>query len=804
MTVKKCLDAKVSAGKITKEQADEAMKIIERFRKEHEIHAGPDGAEAIAAVMTAKELKEQATKAQQQAALTIMATYRNLGWSAKHKEGWYAGVSAIFARDIWGKAKHTNVEVRQKVVRAHLHSMFESGIDAFRTKMGGLKGSDIIGLQRFVRELYGEGTGDAAAGAHARDWTETTEYAVDRFNAAGGNIRNKKDWRLPQRTNQRVVAKDADGYRAFLYSAFAEGRLRIRDFETGLTASPKQAKQIIDGAVESIRTDGLADLTPGAVGGKKLANRRNDPRAFEWTSADAWLEHNNKWGDGDAGIYGLLTDHMEGMARDIGLLEVLGPNPDHMARVLIDTARKNGVGHFKAYSLQAIYDQVSGRSRIPVSELLANWANGVRAWLTSAQLGSAPISSVTDFATMQATSLWNAIPPTKVMSRYFSIMNPANAAERKAMVRSGLIADGWTRIAQSAHREQADVVGPGLPGKIADFVMRASGLAAHTEAGRWAFGKEFQGMMADHAGKSFSKLPDELKRTFETYGVTEKDWNIAREHGVLKEEGIAFLDPAYLARQGGEKFQAGTKIHEAILTEMDFAIPMPGARERAILVGQTRPGTLVGEMVRFGTQYKTFPVTMMTTHLMRGLSSIQAGDRGAYLAGTALGMTVMGAFALQIKEVIKGKDPKNMLDGKFWAAAFVQGGGAGIVGDFLYSGVSRTGKDWFSTLVGPGAALADDVRLLTLGNIGELGRDENTNMGRELTRFLRSYTPGSNLWYSRLAVDRMMWDQLQTLIDPQYPQAFARMRSRALKESNQDFYWKPGQALPDRGPQLTQ
>ncbi|HSG05093.1 MAG TPA: hypothetical protein VLB09_01720, partial [Nitrospiria bacterium] len=301
---------------------------------------------------------------------------------------------------------------------------------------------------------------------------------------------------------------------------------------------------------------------------------------------------------------------------------------------------------------------------------------------------------------------------------------------------------------------------------MADFVMRASGLAAHTQAGRWAFGKEFQGMMADHAGKSFDRLPKELKRTFETYGVTEKDWNIAREFGVLKEDGVSFLDPSYLASQGGEKFQAGTKIHEAILTETDFAIPMPGARERAILLGQTRPGTLVGEMVRFGSQYKTFPITMMTTHLMRGLSSIQAGDRGAYLAGTAIGMTAMGAFALQVKEIAKGKDPKEMLDAKFWGAAFVQGGGAGIIGDFLYSGMSRSNKGLVSTMAGPGFGLVEDISGLTLGNVGQLGRDENTNMGRELTRFLRSYTPGSSLWYSRLAVDRMMWDQLQTLIDP--------------------------------------
>lgn len=804
MTIEKCLDAKVEQGKITRQQADDALSLVRRLEAENFEQYGPDGARAAAMARAADELKLAAGKMEQQAALSVLATARNLDWAAQHKKGAFAAVASIFGRDIWGMAGHGNVESRQKSVRGVLHSMFESGIDAFRTKMGGLQGSDTMGLQRFVRELYGEGTGDAAAGAHAKAWTETTEYAVDRYNAAGGNIRNRKDWRLPQRADQRRVAKDAEGYRSFLYSAFAEGRLRLRDFETGLTATTKQAEEIIDGAVESIRTDGLADLTPGAVGGKKLANRRNDPRAFEWTSADAWLEHNRVWGEGDAGIYGLLTGHIEGMARDIGLLEVLGPNPDHMARVLIDTARKQGVGDFKSYALQSIYDQVSGRARVPEVEWIANIANGIRAWLSSAQLGSALVSSVSDMAVLRQTSAWNGIPASKVMARYFSLINPANSADRKAMVRSGLIADNWTRIASAAHREQADIVGPGLPGRIADFAMRASGLSAHTEAGRWAFGKEFQGMMADHAGKSYERLPKELKRTFEAYGVTEKDWNIARENGVLKEEGVAFLDPVFLGRQGGEKLEAATKIHEAILTETDFAIPMPGARERAILVGQTRPGTLVGELVRFGAQYKTFPVTMMTTHLMRGIANIQAGDRGGYLAATAIGMTVMGAFATQIKEVSKGKDPRDMGTAKFWGGAFVQGGGAGIVGDFLYSGMSRSNKGLVSTMAGPGFGLAEDVSGLVLGNIGQLGRDENTNMGRELTKFLRSYTPGSSLWYSRLAVDRIMWDQLQTMLDPQYPQAFSRMRTRALREYNQDFYWKPGQLSPDRGPQFPQ
>ena len=67
-------------------------------------------------------------------------------------------------------------------------------------------------------------------------------------------------------------------------------------------------------------------------------------------------------------------------------------------------------------------------------------------------------------------------------------------------------------------------------------------------------------------------------------------------------------------------------------------------------------------------------------------------------------------------------------------------------------------------------------------------------------RFLRSNTPGSSLWYSRLAMDRLIWDQLQELADPEYRRAFKRTEDRARKDYGQDYWWRPGQAAPQRAP----
>jgi hypothetical protein len=76
--------------------------------------------------------------------------------------------------------------------------------------------------------------------------------------------------------------------------------------------------------------------------------------------------------------------------------------------------------------------------------------------------------------------------------------------------------------------------------------------------------------------------------------------------------------------------------------------------------------------------------------------------------------------------------------------------------------------------------------------------------GAELARFMRWNTPGTNLWYTRLGLDRLLWDQVQSLVDPDYRKSFRRMEQRARRDYGQDFWWKPGQATPRRAPDLGQ
>jgi hypothetical protein len=292
----------------------------------------------------------------------------------------------------------------------------------------------------------------------------------------------------------------------------------------------------------------------------------------------------------------------------------------------------------------------------------------------------------------------------------------------------------------------------------------------------------------------------------ERYNIGADKWDIMRSTELYDHEGATFLraedieartdiDPT-LARD------LATRMMEMIETETNFAVPSSSLRGRVALTGETRPGTISGELTRSFAMYKNFGVTLVNTHLMRGVTQEGAKRKGKYFADLIISTTVMGALAIQLKEMSKGRDPRPMTDNAFWLAAFLQGGGLGIYGDFLFSDVNRFDRGLAETVAGPVVGFADDVRKLTIGNLVQASQGEDTNIARETIRFVGRYTPGSSLWYARLAVERMVLDQMQLYADPKARSNMRRLESRYRREYGQHYWWRPGKTEPSRAPDI--
>ena len=72
----------------------------------------------------------------------------------------------------------------------------------------------------------------------------------------------------------------------------------------------------------------------------------------------------------------------------------------------------------------------------------------------------------------------------------------------------------------------------------------------------------------------------------------------------------------------------------------------------------------------------------------------------------------------------------------------------------------------------------------------------------KLVEYARRYTPGSSLWYARAALERQVFDRLAEVADPAAYRGFQRRRDKQLKDFGNDYYWAPGDRLPDRLPQF--
>jgi hypothetical protein len=177
-----------------------------------------------------------------------------------------------------------------------------------------------------------------------------------------------------------------------------------------------------------------------------------------------------------------------------------------------------------------------------------------------------------------------------------------------------------------------------------------------------------------------------------------------------------------------------------------------------------------------------------------------------YISALIATQTLLGAVAMEVNDIVSGKEPRNLdptseYGKRNWLAAFLKGGSLGLYGDFLFAETSGYGQSFLGALGGPMVGLVDDTFKLTQGNIMQAMREgpESTDFGAELTKFAKSYTPGSSLWYAKAALDRNVFFQMQEYFSPGY---IDRMKDRAAERNGTQYWWDPKDRVPDQAPNL--
>ena len=570
-------------------------------------------------------------------------------------------------------------------------------------------------------------------------------------------------------------------------------------------------------------------------GSRARANRGDLHRALHFKDAASQILYHETFGSGS--FFGNMNGSLGRMAKDASLLESFGTNPNNtvsglkrMASGEVDqmNSRLQGLpGAFRAWKLglsehyfDAQWNTLNGVAGMPQAgrETIAAISTGARNLEVVGKLQSTLLSSVSDIPSYFLSARINKIP---LLTATRNLLRAWGKDSKDLAIRGGLMADA---LASNIQRFGQNNVGEGWTGMLANATMKLSLLDAWTNGVRQASMINMMGSMARIVQHPWKSLEGFQKRSLERIGVTERDWFIWSQAKAFEQDGVPYLTrqdirEIDLDRLNGNQDFLKTQnpitqqdIDHTVTSYMAFlrdesgmASLAPDLGTRAVTNLMGPRGTVGGEAWRCIMLFKSFPIGFMRRHLERYGDLAQTGglsDRAKY-AGLLIGSTtIAGAISVQLKALAAGRDlqDSDLTNRDFWLQAFATGGGAGFLSDIIVSAVDEKnayGSPNFLRAFGPVIQTGLDTWDVLKGLSGEALYDKETQSAAKALRLLRGHMPFVNLWYTKGVFDRAIYNDLMEWASPGYT---ARIENWSLKNTGQQYWWKPTELVPRRAP----
>lgn len=585
-------------------------------------------------------------------------------------------------------------------------------------------------------------------------------------------------------------------------------------------------QEVYANVASGIHMKAQSQSSGGFKGPRNIAKKASAERVLHFKTADDWFDYNQKFGMGN-----LRESFLRGLelnAQNTGLMQKLGPNPESNLDQIHQRIMRGIKDPQKRQDLQTKFDstirnqflEVDGSTRSPVHAQRARIAASARAWENLTKLGMALLSQISDLPTHASEMKYqgNRGYLSNVGDAVAGMFYNRSTKERielegmLSILRDGMLGDAGVRFSLANDE---------LPGKISrlqQLFFKYNGMTPWTDRLKATAVRAMSHYLALNRASPYSELSPELQRALRIQGIDDARWEILRS-GVTKEvDGRQYMIPESVETLPDEQFagilsgralKANERNYARVKRELadqlrgyfadraEFAVVTPDARTRAMMRRGTRPGTVAGEFLRFVGQFKSFPFAVIQKVMGRemygrGSNSLSEAMRNgngelAGLAQLMLWTTAFGYIAMSAKDLAKGRTPRDPLDYKTWMAAFVQGGGAGIYGDFLFGEVrNRFGGGIVSTLAGPVAGTVEDIFDL-YGRV----RDGD-DFAAQTFRVTWNHIPGVNIFYTKLALDYFFLWSVQEALNPG---AMKRMERRVEKENAQTFLLRPSEVV---------
>lgn len=639
-----------------------------------------------------------------------------------------------------------------------------------------------------------------------RHWWEMSDHAIDSARLLAAQLRRDGPGSLAIRHEMEAKAQ------ASMVDEFYAGLDRSKYIhDDGTPWTEGDVRDFLAEAFDTMTTGMKRDDGPARPGGAIKANRHSAHRQIHLLpeATEPLLKKYT-----EKGVLEAMTDHIRQMARDIAVVQRLGPNPDAAWEQMIKDALQKirssdrwamPEASTRAYFLRKMFDHIAGNDAPPPLKNVADALSSYRAIKSGAVLLRAVITSVTDHATVWNAALSGGLNPVKAELNMMLGWAPKS---RRYLKRMGLLTE--TTIGFAQRYSDDNLTARAMASRVSSFMVRKSGLNFVTELRRSGYAVTMMDAIGSLTRRktSMNDLHGNDRLILMGKGINQATWNIWRA-AKLQKYGINgnLLTPEAIMAVEGPSFDAKRRavatLLGAVKEDTDVAVVTPGSRERVQMAGGTQAGTLGGELLRTAALYKGFPFAYIQRHLERAQRYDSTFGRVAYAGSLMITMTLMGAIAKTVADMLDGKNPPDFNPASEhgmanWGAAAVKGGGAGILGDFFFNEVNpSTLQSAGSYIGGPLAADVDTTGRITSNLLAAAGNgNEPDNQGTtplqkagiRSVQLAKGLIPGSSMWYTKALTDRYIYNALLEEIDPNYLQA---MKARQQPQQGTTYFADP-------------
>lgn len=565
-------------------------------------------------------------------------------------------------------------------------------------------------------------------------------------------------------------------------------------------------ENLVTGIHDNVSAD--ASKMAGFIGPGNLAKKASAERVLHFKSADDWHAYNAEFGKGflsDAVVSGLMRS-----AESTGLMMKLGTNPEYNLKSILDSVKTKAVKaaktpkeraavDAKAYRIQRLYDQVSGKTNSPVNATVARAMANARSWVRLTSLGGAVISSITDIPARATELRYQGKGFFSDLTEGLADLLKGRSNEERQAILWEIEEYAESMIGSIAQRYDPDAKVGTWMAKAEKTFFKLNLQTLWTDRNRSGAAMAISRNAGSHHGKAWAELPEQFRNVVQMYNIDEAEWAKINKSAISEVEGKRYLTPEGIdAVDKG----IGMKWRQFMADRVDIAYLNPDSKTRDYMIQGTRPGTGIGEAIRAFMQYKTFPAVMLQKVVARelygyGKTSIRDIRAREFmgLATLIASTTAAGYLAMTVKDLLKGRSPRPISgEGaeKTYMAAMLQGGALGIYGDFLFGETNRLGGGLWETMAGPLVGkTGETVNLIKetagKGYEGELKQDN-------LAKWFRlgvNNTPFNNVFWIRPALDYAILYNIQETLSPGY---LRRMERRIQKDQGQTFWLRPTEA----------